>query len=180
LGSWGVSFSAGGLEVSAGARCGENWSVYASGEKRRSCRVSWWSRGGLGGIAGVRVILTGIPCWWFWRPSGCFGGASAESAVLSPQGHSMLVSAVSVVSGLFQCWSCVQSWVWCDDNLSAYASEETRCSGCRASRRSEQAPCIKNVQYINGPHSIPYQSIGSAGLVVPLIRIEHMISHVRI
>ena len=123
------------------------------GRLRSGCLfvVSWWSRRyrrGSGSSHGHSMA---------WRLPGCFGGASAESEVSVPQGDSMLVSAVSVVSGLFQCcWSRVQCWVWCDENLSACDSEEARCSGCRAIRRSEQAPCVKNTihqQPVNGPHS---------------------------
>ena len=175
-GSRGGSFSADGPEVSAGARCGKAWSVYASGGRLRSgCLfvVSWWSRRyrrGSGSSHGHSMA---------WRLPGCFGGASAESEVSVPQGDSMLVSAVSVVSGLFQyCWSRVQCWVWCDENLSACDSEEARCSGCRAIRRSEQVPCVKNTihqQPVNGPHSTRIRVSDpwvSWYHLLPLVRIE--------
>ena len=158
-GSLGVSFSAGGLEV-AGARWGENWSVHASGEKRRSGQ--WLS---LGGLVVVSAVSAGFRFFSRAFHVGGFGGPLVVSAehrrslggIGTLGGISMLVSAVSVVSGLFQCcWSRAQCWEWCDENLSAYASEETRCSGCRASRRSEQAPCVKSTihqQPVNEQHS---------------------------
>jgi hypothetical protein len=95
----------------------------------------------------------------------------------------MLVSAVSVISGLFQCcWSRVQCWVWCDENLSTCDSEEARClqwvscdSAVRASTMRQKYNTSTASQSVGTWY--PYQSTGSAGLVVQLIRIEHTCSH---
>jgi hypothetical protein len=135
--------------------------VFTPAGRTGAVGVSWWSRGGPRGIRRGSGSSHGHSM--AWRPPGCFSGASAESEISGPQGESMQVSEVSVVSGLFE---------------RLRGSEEARCSGCRAIRRSEQAACVKNTihqQPVNGPHgtrirvSDPWVSWYH---LLPLVRIE--------
>ena len=145
--------------------------VFTPAGRSGAVGVSWWPRGGLGGIR---------------RGSGSSHGHGHSMVWCSPSRRSRVLREIPCwslrfrwYSGLFQCcWSRVQCWVWCDENLSACDSEEARCSGCRAIRRSEQAPCVKNTihqQPVNGPHSMRIRVSDpwvSWYHLLPLVRIE--------
>jgi hypothetical protein len=122
--------------------------VFTPAGRTGAVGVSWWSRGGPRGIRRGSGSSHGHSM--VWRPPGCFSGASAESEISGPQGESMQVSEVSVVSGLFQCcWSRVQCWVWCDENLSACAAARRRVAVGVARFGGPSKQHASKIQYIN-------------------------------
>ena len=124
--------------------------------------ASRWYRGGLGGIGGLGFfsrafhvggfgapLVVSAELWWSRRPRvlrgiPCWPRSRRFRSVLLVM-HPVLVSGM--VWGVFV----------------RLRREETCCSGCRGSRRSEQAPCVKkyNQQPVNrSPHSVhPCQKV---------------------